>query len=99
MRNGLCALPAALAALILSACTQTGASAPPSPVNAATGCQAEIEEYRAIMENDRRMGHVNASVYNRVEADIGKASAACAAGRDAEARRMISATKSRYGYR
>jgi hypothetical protein len=50
------------------------------------------------MSNDLAMGHVNQSVYNRVEREIRQAEAACAAGRDAEAVRMINAAKSRYGY-
>jgi hypothetical protein len=41
---------------------------------------------------------VNQSVYNRVDREIGQAKATCAAGRDAEAVRMVNATKSRHGY-
>jgi hypothetical protein len=44
------------------------------------------------------MGHVNRSVHARVVRELDRASAACAAGRDAEAQVMIRATKSRYGY-
>jgi len=51
------------------------------------------------MTNDLAMGHVSPSVHGRVEKEIEGAEAACAAGRDAEAMRMIDATKSRYGYR
>jgi len=102
----LCLLP--VIGLALAACNQTSASAP--QVAAASlpggpllpsgaGCTGEIGRYRAVMQNDLTTGHVNQSVYAKVDAEISRAEAACAAGRDAEATRMIVATKSRYGYR
>jgi hypothetical protein len=97
------ATPALLltAALALAACNQT-ASAPAGTTVAAnssnTGCNSEISRYRAVMSNDLATGHVNQSVYTRVDREITQAEAACAAGRDAEAIRMINATKARHGY-
>jgi hypothetical protein len=92
-------------ALALSACNQT-ATAPAGTTTApsgfrmseGTGCKGEIDRYRAVMSNDLSMGHVNQSVYNRVDREIGQAEAACAAGRDAEAVRMVNTTKARHGY-
>jgi hypothetical protein len=94
-----------LLALPLAACNQT-ASAPASTsvtpsafrMPEGSGCKGEIDRYRAVMSNDLSMGHVNQSVYNRVDREIGQAEAACAAGRDADAVRMINTTKSRHGY-
>jgi hypothetical protein len=94
------------AALILSACNQTSMPASSSANFASsglqmpdgTGCKGEIDRYRAIMDNDLAMGHVNKSVHIRVAREIEQAMSACSAGRDAEAIRMINATKSRYGY-
>lgn len=87
---------------LLSACNTTGpaASAPPAvaAATAAAGCAGEVSAYRAVMENDRTTGHVAESVYRRVEGEIERAAEACAAGRDAEAVRMLNATKARYGY-
>ncbi|AWM86308.1 hypothetical protein [Microvirga sp. 17 mud 1-3] len=100
---------AGLAALPLAACNQTAAPVPSAgSVNVTpssfrmpdgAGCKGEIDRYRAVMGNDLAMGHVNQSVYNRVEREMDQASGACAAGRDAEAIRMVNATKARYGYR
>jgi len=98
---------AGILALPLAACNQTGApsagsaSVTPSSFRMPdeTGCKGEVDRYRAVMSNDLAMGHVNQSVYNRVEREIEQAEAACAAGRDAQAVSMINATKSRYGYR
>ena len=98
-----------LVALPLAACNQTtsgSASAPASTsvtpagfrMPGGSGCQGEIARYRAVMSNDLAMGHVNQTVYNRVDREIGQAEAACAAGRDAEAQRMINVTKARHGY-
>ena len=98
---------ACVAALPLAACNQT-APATPASVSAAqgafrmtdgAGCKGEIARYRAIMDNDLAMGHVNKSVYDKVDREIGQAETACGAGRDAEATRMVEATKARHGYR
>lgn len=97
-----------LVALPLAACNQT-ASTSPAPASTSvtpssfsmpvgSGCQGEVARYRAVMSNDLAMGHVNQSVYNRVDRDIDQAEAACTAGRDADAVRMINAIKARHGY-
>jgi hypothetical protein len=94
-------------ALPLAACNQTASA--PAPAGAGvtpsgfrmpegSGCKGEVDRYRAVMSNDLAMGHVNQSVYGRVDREIGQAEAACAAGRDAEAVRMLNATKARHGY-
>jgi hypothetical protein len=97
---------AGLVALPFAACNQTAtAPSPAAPgmlssfyVPDGSGCRDEIGRYRAVMSNDLAMGHVSQSVYTRVDREIGQAEAACAAGRDAEAMRMINATKARNGY-
>ncbi|HEX8665968.1 MAG TPA: hypothetical protein VF744_18285 [Beijerinckiaceae bacterium] len=107
-------LRAALAAAtlsILAACTQTAAP-PPAPAASVSGvtpstfalpsgngCAGEIQRYRAVMDNDLATGHVGKSVHAKVLSEVDEAATACAAGRDAEAVRMIAATKARHGYR
>jgi hypothetical protein len=110
MKTALCRLwIVGLTALPIAACNQTAsaptamtasASATPSSFHMpeGTGCKGEVDRYRAVMSNDLTMGHVNQSVYTKVEREIGQAEAACATGRDADALRMIRATKTRYGY-
>jgi hypothetical protein len=88
-------------ALALAACNQTASAPAGTNVMAGssgTGCNGEISRYRAVMSNDLATGHVNQSVYNRVDREIAQAEADCAAGRDAEAVRMVNATKARHGY-
>lgn len=105
--RGLCLT--GLVALPLAACNQTASSPAPTPATTSvtpssfrmpegSGCLGEIARYRAVMNNDLAMGHVNQSVYNQVEREIGQAEATCTSGRDAEAMRMIRATKARHGY-
>jgi hypothetical protein len=97
---------AAAISLSLAACNQTMSPAPSSAsvtpsgfrMPEGSGCKGEVDRYRAVMDNDLAMGHVNKSVYTRVVREIDQAASACAAGRDADAVRMINATKSRYGY-
>ena len=54
--------------------------------------------YRAILTNDRAMGHVAQSVYNEIKRETDAAERACSAGHDAQAKSMIAASKKRHGY-
>jgi hypothetical protein len=112
-RSALPALSAAgLLAMLATGCTQTAGTPPAPPPGAVpgvtpntfampdgAGCTGDIARFRAVLKNDVETGNVNQSVYNRAEPDLQRASAACAAGRDGEARGIVAATKSRFGYR
>jgi hypothetical protein len=63
-----------------------------------TDCKAAIARYRAVQDNDLSMGHVAQSVYNQIKREIAAADAACAAGHDAEAKAMVTASEQRHGY-
>jgi hypothetical protein len=63
-----------------------------------SGCSGAIRRYRAIMENDLAMGHVNQGVYSTIRGEIDAAAAACSAGRDAQAVALVRASKARHGY-
>lgn len=65
----------------------------------APGCAGVVEPFRRAVESDVASGNLNRSVYSRIRPEIDRAAATCAAGRDAEAVRMIAATKGRFGYR
>jgi hypothetical protein len=104
----------ASAALMLAACNSNApapqASAPPpsqAPAGVTpssfrlpegSGCSGDVARWKAIQDNDLATGHVSRSVYDRIQNDINQASAACAAGRDAEARAMVRASRVRNGY-
>ena len=102
----------ALAAAVLAGCTQT-ASAPPPPPPGSTGagvtpstftlpggsgCAGDVARFRAVLKNDLDTGHVGQGVFDRAGGDLNRADAACAAGRDGEARAIVASTKSRFGY-
>ena len=102
---------AVAAALALAACNAPApqTSAPPAPGSVAvtpqgfqlpegSDCKAAIARYRAVQDNDLSMGHVAQSVYNQIKREIAGAEGACAAGRDAEAKAMITASQTRHGY-
>jgi hypothetical protein len=63
-----------------------------------SGCSGSIARYRAIMDNDLAMGHVNQSVYNQIQTEIGEAESACSTGQDARAIALVHASKARHGY-
>jgi hypothetical protein len=63
-----------------------------------SGCAGVIARYRAIMENDLAMGHVNQGVYNQIQSEIGAAENTCSAGQDARATTLVRASKARHGY-
>ncbi len=103
---------AALVALAVAACNapapQVSAPSPapgtvsytPSSFQMPEGsdCRAAIARYRAVQDNDLSMGHVAQSVYNQIQREIRAADSACAAGRDAQAKAMITASERRHGY-
>lgn len=107
-------LCAASSALLLAACNSNApapqVSAPPAssaPVGVTpssfrmpegSGCSGDVARWKAIQDNDLATGHVSKSVYDRIQNDINQASAACAAGRDAEARSLVRASRARNGY-
>ncbi|MBM3574123.1 MAG: hypothetical protein ACKOPH_11635 [Methylocystis sp.] len=94
------------ASVLLAACNAT----PPAPVaptltsaaasNLPSGssCAAAITKYRAVMENDLSMGHVNKTVYAQIMGEISQAETACGAGEDVRAVSLVRASKSRHGY-
>ena len=103
--------PLVLAVLTVAACNAPAprASPPPTPGSAAvtppgfqmpegSDCAAVIARYRAVQDNDLAMGHVVKSVYAQIKRETDAASAACAAGKDAEARRLVAASEQRHGY-
>ena len=106
------ALLAALAALTLAGCNSAGmapAAPPPAPgslvvapsnfqMPQGTGCAADVARYRAVQDDDLAMGQIAQSVYDQVHKEIVEAAQACSAGRDAEARAMILASRKRHGY-
>jgi hypothetical protein len=70
-----------------------------SSAAAQSGCAGAIAQFRAVIDNDVKVGHLNKSVHNRIVPDLVRVEATCRAGRDAEATRALTALKGRYGYR
>jgi len=63
-----------------------------------SGCAGDVARWQAVQDNDLTTGNVNQSVYNQIKADIDRASAACQAGRSAEASSIVRASRARHGY-
>lgn len=105
------ALLFSVAGLALASCTQTSAppagsgagpavaTAPAAPPPQGGGCAGEIARTRAVLDNDIATGNVGKSVGAQFAADLEQAQKACAAGKEADAMRLVQATKSRFGYR
>jgi hypothetical protein len=110
-RGSLAGSLAVALALFAGACTQTTRPAAPPPgtipgvtpstfrLPEGSGCASDVARFQAVLQNDVDTGNVARSVYDRAEPDLNRASAACSAGRDGEARSILAATKSRFGYR
>lgn len=62
------------------------------------GCAGDVARWKALQDNDLATGHVSKSVHDRIQKDIAQANAACAAGRDAEARAIVRSSRVRNGY-
>jgi curli biogenesis system outer membrane secretion channel CsgG len=104
-------VPLVVACFALTACNAPApqASAPPTPGSVAVtppgfqlpegaDCSAKIARYRAVQDNDLSMGHVAQPVYSQIKRETDAASKLCAAGRDAEAKSMVSGSEKRHGY-
>jgi hypothetical protein len=65
---------------------------------AGSGCAGAIARYRAVLDNDLAMGHVDRSVYSTIQTEVASAESACAAGHDGEAQGLVRASKARHGY-
>jgi hypothetical protein len=100
------------AAIVLGGCNGAPGPNPAASSNAASAipldwpklpegaaCSGDLERFQAILKSDVDKGYINRPVYDEVEPELKTAAEACAAGRDAEARRLVQASKKRYGYR
>jgi len=67
--------------------------------NASAACSSDIAEFEKIASSDAATGNLNKSVYRKIVAEMGTVKANCAASRETEAMRGLSAVKSRHGYR
>ena len=63
-----------------------------------TGCAGDVARWQAVQANDYASGNVNLRIYGEIQGEIARAAAACAAGRDAESRKLVATSKSRHGY-
>ena len=81
--------------------TTAVATAPPSSFGLPPGapCSGEIGRYDAVVKDDLRTGNVEQKVYDQIERELARATAACAAGKGGEAHALVAASKSRHGYR
>ncbi|HEY3718629.1 MAG TPA: hypothetical protein VGL41_00660 [Roseiarcus sp.] len=61
-------------------------------------CAGDIARYRAVQEQDIKMGHVAKSVYNKIKGEIAAAEVECNNGHEAHARQMILVSKKKHGY-
>ncbi len=75
-----------------------GVTAPGFRLPEGAGCAGDVARFRAIIDNDLQTGHTTAGVHGRMSAELDQADTACKAGRDGEARAMVRATRSRFGY-
>jgi hypothetical protein len=103
---GLCA------ATVLGGCTPASGPNPAASVDAAgqipsdwpklpdgATCTGDLVRFQTILKSDVEKGYINRPVYDEVAPELRTAAEACAAGRDAEARKLVQASKKRYGYR
>lgn len=103
------ALPVIFGALVLAACNSSSAPPEPaayrSPVTPAgfklpegSGCAGEIARYRAVMDNDKRSGHVGDKVYDLIQSEINAAELPCRSGNEGASLSLVRASKTRHGY-
>jgi hypothetical protein len=67
--------------------------------DAIAACSSDIADFEKIASSDAATGNLNKGVYRRIVAEMGAVKTNCAAGRELEAARSLSAVKARHGYR
>ncbi len=97
-------LAAPLVALALAGCNDSlggpvASAPPPSAVASGPGCTGEIGRYQAVTKEDLATGNLEDKVYAKIQTELSRASAACSAGRAAEAHRIVAQSKAAHGYR
>jgi hypothetical protein len=101
-----------LLAVALAGCNASApapqAAAPVGPVAradvgpalpAGAPCSAAVSSWRELQRSDLETGNLGKSVYEQIRRETDAAATACAAGRDAEARSLVAASRQRHGYR
>jgi len=99
--------------LLLAACAGDNLSSSAPPVMASVGnavsrpaltgppgCTKAIADYETIIDRDVTTGYLSQSVYDRINQDLTAGPrAACAAGRESDARAQLARVKNSHGYR
>lgn len=62
------------------------------------GCAGAIDRWQDFATRENQGGHMDTSVFEKIQAEIGRAGALCQAGEDAQARRQIAESRHRHGY-
>ena len=62
-------------------------------------CSSEISRYQSVVASDLQTGNVEQKVYDQIERELQRASAACSAGHGGEAHAIVASSKARHGYR
>jgi hypothetical protein len=61
-------------------------------------CAGVIERWQAFATQESQGGHMDTPVFEKIQAEISRASDQCQAGQDASARKTIEQSKRRHGY-
>lgn len=62
------------------------------------GCASAIERWQAFAEQENQGGHMDTTVFDKIQAEIARANDLCQAGQDEQARRAVDASRHRHGY-
>jgi uncharacterized lipoprotein len=87
---------------VQSASLQADDSASGTPPNynlpPGAACTTQINRYATLVYGDNTTGMVSVSVFDEIKVEIAQAADTCRAGRDAEARGLVTASRRRHGY-
>ena len=62
-------------------------------------CSGEINRFQAVLKGDLDTGNVEQKIYDQIQRELSRATAACSAGKGGEAHAIVAASKARHGYR
>ena len=87
-----------LAAVLVAflAATVPAAAQATSPTD--DGCASVIDQWQDFAARENRGGHMDPSVFETIQSEIGRATELCQSGHEAQAVKVIDQSRRRHGY-
>ena len=88
----------AIATALLVPCLGPWPARAQAPGPEDSGCAGVVERWQTFAAQENQGGHMDPPVFEKIQAEIDRASDLCRSGQDAQARKAIAESMRRHGY-